>query len=212
MIRLLGALRREMNGAVADGMYLYGRPYGLNYGVSLPTIRAIARAEGCDHDFARYLFRQQVRELRLAALHIADPRRVDVAEAAFWAEGIINSEAAEEAAFAMLCKSPFIKDIYGRWSGSDNELLVYSALMAAARGAADDASVAGTVPAVVAAYPSSRLVARGAVALLAAACDAEQTCAAVVDSLRPMRESFAAKYIIEEMSWRIDIAQSPEAE
>jgi len=210
MIRLLGLLRREMNGAAADGMYVYGRPYGLNYGVSLPTVRTIARAEGIDHDFARYLFRQQVRELRLAALHIADPQRMDIDEAAFWAEGIINSEAAEEAAFALLSKSPSIKGIYDRWSCSDNELLAYTALMAAARGAANDASVTGSVPRIVARYPSSRIIARGAVALLAASYETDEAHETVIRSLRSLRsmpQSFATQYAIDEMSWRIDIAQ-----
>lgn len=73
MVALLRELRRERNGAVADSMRYYGTPYGLNYGVSLPTLRRIARAEAPDHGFARYLYRQDVRELRLAALHIACP-------------------------------------------------------------------------------------------------------------------------------------------
>lgn len=43
MVALLGELRRERNGAVADAMRCYGAPYGLNYGVSLPTLRKLAR-------------------------------------------------------------------------------------------------------------------------------------------------------------------------
>ena len=103
MVALLGELRRERNGAVADAMCLCGKPYGLNYGVSLPTLRRIARAETPDHDFARYLYVQDVRELRLAALYIAQPERVTMDEAEFWAAGIINSEVAEEASS---CGSP----------------------------------------------------------------------------------------------------------
>ena len=61
MVALLGELRRERNGAVADAMRCYGAPYGLNYGVSLPTLRKLARAETPDHDFARYLYLQEVR-------------------------------------------------------------------------------------------------------------------------------------------------------
>ena len=67
MAALLGAFRRERNGAVADSMRFYGAPCGLNYGVSLPTLRTLARAEAADHDFAKYLWRQDVRCLRLAA-------------------------------------------------------------------------------------------------------------------------------------------------
>ena len=108
MVALLGERRRERNGAVADAMRCYGAPYGLNYGVSLPTLRKLARAETPDHDFARYLYLQEVRELRLAALHIARPESLTPDEFPAWAAGIVNSEVAEEAAFAFLSRSAAI--------------------------------------------------------------------------------------------------------
>ena len=73
MIALLGAMRREMNGEVSETMTDRGVSYGLNYGVSIPSVREIARRETADHAFAKYLYGQQVRELRLAACHLADP-------------------------------------------------------------------------------------------------------------------------------------------
>lgn len=132
MVALLGELRRERNGAVADAMCLCGKPYGLNYGVSLPTLRRIARAEMPDHDFARYLYVQDVRELRLAALYIAQPERVTVDEADFWAAGIINSEVAEEASFALLSRVGVLSAIFECWMAA-SPLLQYAALLAAAR-------------------------------------------------------------------------------
>lgn len=132
MVALLGELRRERNGAVADAMCLCGKPYGLNYGVSLPTLRRIARAETPDHDFARYLYVQDVRELRLAALYIAQPERVTMDEAAFWAAGIINSEVAEEASFALLSRVGVQPAIFESWMAA-SPLLQYAALLAAAR-------------------------------------------------------------------------------
>lgn len=132
MVALLGELRRERNGAVADAMCLCGKPYGLNYGVSLPTLRRIARAETPDHDFARYLYVQDVRELRLAALYIAQPERVTMDEAAFWAAGIINSEVAEEASFALLSRVGVLPELFRSWITASS-LLQYAALLAAAR-------------------------------------------------------------------------------
>lgn len=132
MVALLGELRRERNGAVADAMCLCGKPYGLNYGVSLPTLRRIARAETSDHDFARYLYVQDVRELRLAALYIAQPERVTADEADFWAAGIINSEVAEEASFALLSRVGVLPELFRSWITA-SPLLQYAALLAAAR-------------------------------------------------------------------------------
>lgn len=132
MVALLGELRRERNGAVADAMCLCGKPYGLNYGVSLPTLRRIARAETPDHDFARYLYVQDVRELRLAALYIAQPERVTADEADFWAAGIVNSEVAEEASFALLSRVGVLLELFRSWITA-SPLLQYAALLAAAR-------------------------------------------------------------------------------
>ena len=101
MTALLGELRRERNGAVADAMRLVGAPYGLNYGVSLPMLRRLARAEKPDYAFAKFLSLQDVRELRLAAYHIADPAGLTPGEFPFWASGIVNHELAEEAAVAL---------------------------------------------------------------------------------------------------------------
>ena len=119
MAALLGAFRRERNGAVADSMRFYGAPCGLNYGVSLPTLRTLARAEAADHDFAKYLWRQDVRCLRLAALHIADPARLTPGEFAFWGDGLLNSEIAAEAAFALLSRIGAFPELFAAWIAPD---------------------------------------------------------------------------------------------
>ena len=133
MVALLGAMRRERNGAVADAMRYYGADYGLNYGVSLPTVRTLARACGRDHEFARYLYAQEVRELRLAALHIAEPGRLTANEFAFWGGGICNSEVAEEAAFALLGRIDAFDELFRSWCNGGTLLEGYAAVMAAAR-------------------------------------------------------------------------------
>ena len=187
MVALLGELRRERNGAVADALRCYGAPYGLNYGVSLPTLRKLARAETPDHDFARYLYLQEVRELRLAALHIARPESLTPDEFPAWAAGIVNSEVAEEAAFAFLSRSAALPALFDAWIADPNPLLRYAALHSAAR--SDLLTAAWIAPAVEAvrraavcaaeslskpaaaplsASSAARLIAQGAVALLSA--------------------------------------------
>ena len=206
MIALLGAMRKQMNGAVADAMYYYGADYGLNYGVSLPTVRQIAREQEKDHALALYLYKQQVRELRLAALHIAQAEAITMEELPTWAEGVINSEIAEEMAFALLPHTTIISDIFTAWSESDNEFLVYATLMAAARSElARDTSIVNVTPNILSRFSASRIIAQGVVALLAAAydCDAEAR-KAVAEVIEELEESPAANYVKEEMSWRME--------
>ena len=90
MLALLGELRRDRNGMAADAMCSYGGQYGVNYGVAAHTVRDRAKMEGTDHAFAEYLYRQDVRELRISALWIADAERITPTDFHFWATGIIN--------------------------------------------------------------------------------------------------------------------------
>lgn len=201
LAQLLGRMRRERNGAVADAMRCYGKPCGLNYGVSLPTVRSIARDEGHDPAFAQLLWQQDVRELRLAALHIADPARLTPGEARSWAAGISNSELAEEAAFALLRRSPHFGAIFAEWIAGNEPLLVYAALLGAARTEQPDA--AWLQPAVDAVQrasgPYARLIAQGAVAFLEAlGRQNEAGRQAVLRAVDPLDPS-----VREEVLWRL---------
>ena len=42
MVALLGALRKQMNGAMLDTFRCYGADYGANYGVAIHTLRDMA--------------------------------------------------------------------------------------------------------------------------------------------------------------------------
>lgn len=212
MTALLGAMRRERNGAVADTMAYYGKPYGLNYGVSLPTVRQLARAERRDHDFARYLWLQDVRELRLAALRLADPAQLAPGEFDFWAAGITTSELAEEAAFALLPGCGAFAELFGRWTEPDAApLRQYAALLAAARREEISAAQINAAFAAVRRQAeatdarAARLVAQGAVALLAAAASQNDGNRRTVIRMSGSLGSSAAEELLrEELAWRLE--------
>lgn len=209
MITLLGAMRKQMNGAVADAMRYYGADYGLNYGVSLPTIRSIAQAEERNHQLALYLYKQQVRELRLAALHIADPALLAPDSLDEWVEGIINSEVAEEMAFALLRYADALPAIFTEWISSDNEFLAYAALRSAAATAfgREVAVVAQTIEAIDR-FHTSRIIAQAAVAVLAAAYEHNpEARLAVEQAINDLDDTISASYVKEEMAWRMDLLQ-----
>ena len=203
MIALLGKMRKQMNGAVADAMRYYGKDYGLNYGVSLPTVRSIARSEEQDHEFALYLYSQQVRELKLAAMHIAKPELFNVEQASTWEQGLINSEIAEECAFAFLRHSYELKEIFHLWVEGENMFATYAALMAMARSQVFTKYEVETISAIVNCYPDSRPIAQGVVALLDAAYQHDELQSDVRSILASLSTSPTADYILDEMSWRI---------
>ena len=203
MLALLGELRRDRNGMAADAMCSYGGQYGVNYGVAAHTIRDRAKAEGKDHAFAEYLYRQDVRELRIAGLWIADAEEIKPSDFHFWAAGIINSEIAEQAAMALLADVERIDDLLAEWSQSDNVLLCYAAMLAAARnGERDDEMALGALYRIIDTFLDNRLAGQGAVALLAAI--AERDAEAVKNFVATLPQTPTANFVREEIAWRVE--------
>ena len=206
MISLLGRLRKEMNGAVSESMQRDGQKYGLNYGVSIATVREIVATEAPDYEFAKYLYKQQVRELRLAACHLAEPAKVDTHEFPFWARGIVNSELAEELAFALLSKIYDINSLMGIWTVESNELVAYAALMAASRNERTTTEVAFiAVENAVRANPDSMLIANGVVTLLCYVSSRDKSAKVGIPVLlERLADCRAKEIIVDELSWRLE--------
>lgn len=133
MVALLGELRREMNGAVVDSMREKGIEYALSYGVSIPTVRALARQYAPDDELAKLLYQQQVRELQLAALSIAEPGNVTIDELPFWAKAVTTVEMAENVATVLIARTKIAKEAVGEWLAADNALLRYAAMLVGGR-------------------------------------------------------------------------------
>lgn len=208
MTALLGRLRREMNGAVAESLDRALPPelrYGLDLGVSLPTIRSLARAEGRDHYFAKFLYRQDVRELRLAALWIAEPDRVTAEELPVWMQGRMPRELIEELAFALLSRSKVLPELIG-WFDRTEAGYAYAAAMALARGAGYDrmAALAGVRRALTM-RPDDRMTAQGAAVLLTVLATDQTLRPSVRRLVAELGDSPAERLLAEEMSWRLEV-------
>lgn len=203
MAALLCELRRERNGAAADAMSFRGSACGLNLGVSIPAIRSVASAFAGGHDFAMHLYKEDVRELRIAALWLADAECVDESGFDFWADGIINSEIAEQAAMSLLAHVKCADALLGRWCAA-GELLSYAALMSAARNEnASPEAVLHAVRTSLESYPDSRLAGHGAVAAVMALFAREPHAARTfVSSLDG--DGYAVQHLRDETSWRME--------
>lgn len=202
MVALLGAVRKQMNGAVLDTLRYYGADYGLNYGVAIHSLRETARETGRDDGFARFLYRQQVRELRIIALWIAEPDCTTAADFPFWAAGIINSEVAEQAAHALLSQIDDIDALLAEWCASENALLAYAALLAASRSVrASVGAVTEGVRSAVGHFPDNRIIALGATAALASVAGEHRE--RVLLLLDGLDDTPTARLVRDEMSWRM---------
>ena len=205
MIALLGKVRKQMNGAVSESMATHGQQYGLNYGVSIATLRQIAECEDKDYAFAKYLYQQQVRELKICACHIADPKMVDTHEFPFWSRGITNAELAEELAFALLSKIYDINSLMGIWTTESNEMVAYAALMAASRNERTMSEVAYiAIENAIKANPESEYIAQGVVALVCYIASRDKSVKVGIPTLlSSLADSATKRRVEEELEWRL---------
>lgn len=206
MARLLGRIRKEMNGAVTEAMEERGIKYPLNYGVSIPTLRDIAREWAPDHPLARLLYVQQVRELRLAALTIADPGAVTAGELDFWGRGVENTEVAEHLAMTLLANTNLTRTVMDMWLTCDEPLLAYAALMTAAR--SGDFTLDDTLRGRLLRCLDSdaACVRQGVVRLLERAAQKEESLAGIrtlADSLRGSQKP-SHRFVADEIEWIFD--------
>ena len=196
---LLFRLRKEMNGAALDTMRYFGADYERNYGVQIYAIRNLAQEIGTDQELAEYFYTQNIREVRLVALWIADAERVAAPDFDFWASGIINSEVAEQASHALLSRIADVAELLQRWCSSDNALLAYCALLSAARnGGVESATVVNAIVQAVTTFSDNRLVAQGATALTINLPDE-----AIKNLLQNLPNNPTSQLLKDEVAWRL---------
>lgn len=197
---LLYRLRKEMNGAALDTMRYFGEDYERNYGVQIYAIRNLAREIGTDHELAKSFYTENIREVRLVALWIADAEQVDVADFDFWASGIINSEVAEQASHALLSRIADIDKLLTAWCELESPLLAYCALLSAARNCGvGQTVVVNALLRAVANHPDNRLVAQGATALAINLADE-----AIKELLANLPDNPTSQLLKEEIAWRVE--------
>ncbi len=202
MAKLLGELITEKHGLVADTMNYHGKRYGMNYGVNLYTIRAIAKREGIDHTLAKYLYRQQIREMQLLAISMADAAAMDAEELKYWADGLTSSELAEEFALKILPKVDEFWELFEQWLESDDEMVQYSAMMGGSRVEVENADmVLSLLGSLDFSEDMPSYIINSAILLLVNI--AKEDLVAVRQFVTNLPENSTSEFINEELEWRL---------
>ncbi|MDR0954773.1 MAG: DNA alkylation repair protein [Rikenellaceae bacterium] len=120
MVEILRRMKPERHGAVVEAMAERGVSYGASYGVAIPVIRRVAGEYAPDHALAEYLFLQDVRELKLAAVYVDDPAEVTAEQMNRWAEAMPTDEVMEHAAMQLFYAAPDAPKVIRAWlTGAD---------------------------------------------------------------------------------------------
>ena len=116
------SFRQMMDGAVAQSMRDKGVDYHLNWGATLPRLRAKADEIGPNYDLAVALWKENVRECKILATMIMPPKEVLPEVIDIWMEQTPTQEIAEQAAFNLYQYLSFAPEKAYTWIAYDKPL------------------------------------------------------------------------------------------
>lgn len=135
--RIIQEVKRQMNGPVSQSLSELGIEYKVNYGVSIPELQSIAKDYTGNHELALSLYEQDIRECKLLASMIDDPKLVTGEQIDNWAQSFTNHEIVEQVCSNLLWKTDCALSRSIEWCLTDNEFLQKAGLIIAARSASD---------------------------------------------------------------------------
>ena len=124
------SFRLMMDGAVAQSMRDKGLNYHLNWGATLPRLKAKAEELKANsqqpnaksqYDLAIALWKENVRECKILATMLMPPERMLPGVCDIWMEQIPSQEIAEQAAFNLWQHLPYAPEKAHQWIASDQE-------------------------------------------------------------------------------------------
>ncbi|MGP1464398.1 DNA alkylation repair protein [Prevotella koreensis] len=113
--------RLRMNGETSRSMREKGLLYHINWGVSLPDLRVMAKEYGKDYDLAIALWKEDIRECKILATIIMPAERMLPEVVDIWMEQIPSLEIVEQMAFNLFQHLPYASQKAFEWISSDKE-------------------------------------------------------------------------------------------
>ena len=109
------------NGITADALRNAGMPYGIIFGLDVPTLAAISRSVEHSEQLAEALWADKdVRESRLLATYIFDPASISMERAIELASQTQTQEEADMLAFRLFKRLPFAGELLTRLGEQEN--------------------------------------------------------------------------------------------
>ncbi|OHD75000.1 MAG: DNA alkylation repair protein [Spirochaetes bacterium RBG_16_67_19] len=119
MKRLRAAARPDQ----LEGMARYGINPRNRLGVSMPELRALAKAVGKDHRLALQLWDSGIPDARILASIVDEPEEVTEAQMETWARGLDSWDVCDQVCLNLFDKTPFAPRKIARWAGRQEEFV-----------------------------------------------------------------------------------------
>lgn len=121
--KILKELESMADSKNIKGMARYGIIYNKAYGISIYKLRDIAKTIGKNHELALKLWETGIREARLLAVFLADPKKITPEQMDSWAESFECWDDCDQAATSLFDQTPLAWSKVREWAERDEELV-----------------------------------------------------------------------------------------
>ena len=135
---LIQRLRASADPAVVSGMKRFGIRTQRALGVSMPTLRGIAREVGTDHLVAGELWKSGIHEARILASLIDEPDEVTEAQLERWVSQFDSWDLCDQCCANLFEKTPFAYSKASAWARRQEEYVKRAGFALMARLAVSD--------------------------------------------------------------------------
>ena len=135
---ILSWLERRGTKRNREGMARYAITATKVFGVSMATMKSLAKRYGSDHELALLLWEEGWHETRILAAFMADPARLKAREMDRWARAFDNWAVCDTLCFHLFDRSPHAWAKVESWSKSSEEFVKRAAFALLASLAAHD--------------------------------------------------------------------------
>jgi 3-methyladenine DNA glycosylase AlkD len=104
-----------------DALARFGQTGDGRLGVAVPTLRALARDLGRDHELALALWDTAIPDAQMLASMVAEPARLTVAQMDRWVSDLQAWDVCDQACVNAFVKSPLAWDAIPRWAAREAE-------------------------------------------------------------------------------------------
>ena len=125
IIEIKRKLRLAMNGEVSRSMSEKGVHYQMNWGLTIPLLKEIAKCYTEDNGLALVLWEQNVRECRILAAMIQPSSSFSPIMADSWVKSLEYQDLAEICSLYLFRRLPFSSWISFKWIADDDEMVQY---------------------------------------------------------------------------------------
>jgi len=120
---IIDIFRKEENHQNLAGMARYGINTEKAFGINLPTLRALAKRIGKNHELALGLWKTGYHEVRMLAAFIDEPGKVTIRQMNEWVRDFNSWDICDQTCSNLFDKTPFAYEMAHSWSKENPEYI-----------------------------------------------------------------------------------------